>query len=71
MDLGIAVMTVARYDADVLEKAQNNPEAYQDLIVWVRGFSMRFIDIDKPMQNHIIARTKGLLSNLLMSQKMI
>ncbi len=60
MELGIGVMTVARYDADVLACAQETPEAYQDLIVRVRGFSMRFVDLDRNAQDHIIARTRGL-----------
>ncbi len=63
MDMGISVMTVARYDADVLAKAQEDPEAYQDLIVRVRGFSMRFIDLEPSAQQHIIARTRGLTSS--------
>lgn len=60
VDLGVAVMTVARYDAEALEKAQEKPEDYPDLIVRVRGFSMRFVDLDRPMQDHIIERTRGL-----------
>ena len=59
MDMGISVMTVARYDADVLTNAQDDPEAFQDLIVRVRGFSMRFVDLDRAAQDHIIARTRG------------
>ncbi|MHC4563595.1 MAG: pyruvate formate lyase family protein, partial [Planctomycetota bacterium] len=60
MEMGISVMTVARYDADVLTKAQDDPEAYQDLIVRVRGFSVRFVTLDRAAQDHIIARTRGL-----------
>jgi pyruvate-formate lyase len=60
MEMGISVMTVARYDADVLTKAQERPEEYQDLIVRVRGFSMRFVTLDRAGQDHIIARTRGL-----------
>ena len=60
MDMGISVMTIARYDADVLAEAQAKPEAHQDLIVRVRGFSMRFVDLDRNMQDHIITRTQGL-----------
>jgi trans-4-hydroxy-L-proline dehydratase len=60
VEMGISVMTVARYDVDVLHKAQENPDAYQDLIVRVRGFSMRFTDLDPSIQEHIIARTRGL-----------
>jgi len=40
-----------------MQKAQINPEQFQDLIVRVTGFSARFISLDKETQNEIIQRS--------------
>ncbi len=53
---GIVMMATAFYDAELLRKAQCNPEQYPDLIVRVWGFSARFIDLCKEMQDHVISR---------------
>jgi len=44
-------------DADTLRKAQENPEAYRDLIVRVAGYSDYFCDLGRELQDEIIART--------------
>jgi formate C-acetyltransferase len=43
---------------DVLLDAQDHPENYPELVVKVSGFSERFIDIPKELQDDIIARTE-------------
>ena len=45
-------------DATTLKDAQKHPENYSDLIVKVSGYSFRFIDLSKSLQDDIIARTK-------------
>ncbi len=44
-------------DADTLRAAQANPEQYRSLIVRVAGYSDYFCDLDKALQDEIIART--------------
>ncbi len=43
---------------ETLLDAQAHPENYPDLMVKVSGYSYRFIDLSKPVQNDIIARTE-------------
>jgi len=47
------IVTVER-----LKKAQEDPEKYGNIPVRVAGFSQMFKLVDKPTQDHIIARTK-------------
>ena len=56
VEKGVMMMNIAIYDADALRKAQENPELYPDLIVRVWGFSARFIDLCREMQDHVISR---------------
>ena len=43
-------------NADTLRAAQKNPEAYQQLIVRVWGWSAYFVELDQCYQDHVIAR---------------
>ena len=43
---------------DTLKDAQEHPENYPDLMVKVSGYSFRFIDLSRALQNDIIARTE-------------
>ena len=43
---------------ETLLDAQEHPENYADLMVKVSGYSYRFIDLSKAIQNDIIARTE-------------
>jgi formate C-acetyltransferase len=45
-------------DAATLRAAQDNPERYRDLIVRVAGYSDYFCDLNKSLQDEIIARTE-------------
>jgi trans-4-hydroxy-L-proline dehydratase len=45
-------------DAKTLRKAQADPEAYRDLIVRVAGYSDYFNNLNKALQDEIIARTE-------------
>ncbi|MBD3225193.1 MAG: formate C-acetyltransferase/glycerol dehydratase family glycyl radical enzyme [Caldithrix sp.] len=47
--------------ADTLRKARTNPEAYQDLIVRVAGYSDYFVDLTPELQEEIIRRTEQAL----------
>ncbi len=42
----------------ILLEAQKNREAYPDLMVRVSGYSYRFIDLSRGLQDDIIARTE-------------
>jgi len=42
---------------DVLKAAQKNPEKYRNLIVKVAGYSARFINLDRQLQDQLISRT--------------
>jgi formate C-acetyltransferase len=44
--------------ADTLRKAQDDPDAYRDLIVRVAGYSDYFCDLSRELQDEIIARTE-------------
>jgi pyruvate formate-lyase/glycerol dehydratase family glycyl radical enzyme len=44
--------------AATLRAAQTNPEAYRSLVVRVAGYSAYFTELDKDLQNEIIARTE-------------
>ena len=44
--------------AEMLRKAQQNPEQHRDLIIRVAGFSDYFVDVGRDLQNEIIARTE-------------
>jgi len=46
-------------DREALVDAQAHPERYQDLIVRVGGYSARFVDLSKEVQDTIIARAEG------------
>lgn len=41
---------------EMLIDAQKHPENYPDLVVKVTGYSWRFVDLSKPLQDDIIAR---------------
>jgi len=43
---------------ETLRAAQANPEKYRDLIVRVAGYSDYFCDLNKALQDEIIARTE-------------
>jgi len=43
-------------DRETLVEAQENPEKYRDLMVRVAGYSARFVELDKDVQNDIINR---------------
>ncbi len=52
----IVMLNTALYDVEALKKAQIFPEKYPDLIVRVWGFSARFVDLSREMQDHVIRR---------------
>lgn len=56
-DLGIHHIQFTTVDKDVLLDAQKHPEKHPSLQVRVAGFAAYFIDLDKNLQESIIART--------------
>lgn len=45
-------------DTKVLKDAQKHPENYRDLMVRVAGFTQYWVEIGKPVQDELIARTE-------------
>jgi formate C-acetyltransferase len=56
--LGGQQLQVDVVDAETLRDAQQHPEEYQDLLVRVAGYSARFVDLNRAMQDEFIARTE-------------
>jgi len=56
-DLGIHHIQFTTVNREMLEDAQQNPGKYPTLQVRVAGFAAYFIDLDKNLQDSIIART--------------
>ena len=55
---GLMFLNVGIYDIAKLRDAQIHPEKYPDLIVRVWGFSARFVDLARGMQDHVISRVE-------------
>jgi pyruvate-formate lyase len=60
-DLGGSELQFNTTDRAVLEEAMNRPEAYENLVVRVSGFSANFIWLEKAVQKDILARTEHAL----------
>ena len=45
-------------DRETLEKAQNDPDGYKDLVVRVGGYSDYFVKLSPTMQREVLARTE-------------
>ena len=45
-------------DSRILRQAQENPDEFRDLLVRVAGFTQYWVEIGKPVQDEIIARTE-------------
>jgi formate C-acetyltransferase len=56
--LGGQQLQVDVVDEDTLRAAQERPGEYPDLIVRVAGYSARFVDLSRAMQDEFIARTE-------------
>jgi len=48
-------------DKDTLVKAQERPKEYRDLVVRIAGYSCYFVQLNKPMQDEVIARVEHTL----------
>ncbi|MCI8594882.1 MAG: hypothetical protein HFF09_06460, partial [Oscillospiraceae bacterium] len=48
-------------DTETLHKAQEDPNAYRDLVVRIAGYSAYFVELTRDMQNDIIARHENTL----------
>lgn len=59
MEGGLNEINIAIYDAELLREAQRDPLNHQDVIVRVWGYSARFVDLCKAMQDHVINRITG------------
>jgi pyruvate-formate lyase len=58
MDMGVGQMQLNVVSADRLRLAREDPEHYGNIPVRVAGYSQMFRLLDKPLQEHVIARTK-------------
>jgi formate C-acetyltransferase len=56
-DMGVHHIQFTTVNRDMLVDAQEHPEKYPTLQVRVAGFAAYFIDLDKHLQDSIIART--------------
>ena len=56
--LGGQQLQVDVVDVGTLRAAQQRPEEHQDLLVRVAGYSARFVDLSRAMQEEFIARTE-------------
>jgi formate C-acetyltransferase len=56
-DMGIHHIQFSTVNRETLEDAQQHPEKYPTLMVRVAGFAAYFIDLDRSIQDSIIART--------------
>ena len=56
-DLGVYHIQFNVVSAETLRAAQKEPEKYRDLLVRVAGYSAYFVELEKPAQDDIIART--------------
>jgi len=45
-------------DSKVLRDAQKHPEDYRDLMIRVAGFTQYWVELGKPIQDEVIARTE-------------
>ena len=43
-------------DATALKEAQDHPEKYKDLVVRLWGVSAHFVDLNRELQDELIAR---------------
>jgi formate C-acetyltransferase len=53
---GGMMVQITPVDRETLLEAQRDPERYRDLIVRVGGFSAKFVELDRDIQNDIISR---------------
>ncbi len=60
-DLGGWELQFNTVDAETLRQAQRHPEQYRDLLIRVVGYSANFVQLDKAIQDDIIARTEHML----------
>ena len=58
IDQKIFHMQINVVSSDTLRAAQAEPEKHRDLVVKVAGYNAFFTDLNKPLQDSIIARTE-------------
>lgn len=56
--LGNAQMQFSYVDNETLLKAQENPEAYRNLMIRVAGYSAFFVELSREVQDEIISRSQ-------------
>ncbi|MFC2002202.1 pyruvate formate lyase family protein, partial [Chloroflexota bacterium] len=62
MTLGLDMVQFNVVDAETLREAQRHPEQYKTLVVRVSGYNARFADLNKFVQDAVIARSAHALS---------
>ena len=58
IDLGGHQLQLNAVNADRMRAAQKDPDSYKNLVVRIWGWSAYFVELDKPYQDHVIARTE-------------
>lgn len=69
VDLGVPYIEGNSVDDYLLLDVQRRPESYRDLIVRIAGSSAYFVELEKPLQDQLIARTKHEMSQLRMDPR--
>ena len=59
LDLGGQEVQINVTSSEELHDAQEHPEKHKDLIVRVAGYSARFVELARELQNDIIGRTEN------------
>ena len=57
-DLGGRQVQFNPFSRETLQEAQKNPKNFPDLMVKVSGYSFRFVDLSRALQDDIINRTE-------------
>lgn len=58
-DKGGSHLAVNILDSEILKKAQQNPELYEDIYVKISGYSMKFVTLSKKLQQAAIERAES------------
>lgn len=58
IDMGGHQLQLNAVSVEKLRAAQKDPESYKNLVVRIWGWSAFFVELDKPYQDHVIARNE-------------
>ena len=61
MDHGGAEVQFNVVSSETMRKAQENPDAYRNLVVRIAGYSAYFVELSKDCQNDLILRNENMI----------